>query len=98
MKKEDCKLCWNATKMESSDEPDETYKGWNIWLECPNGGILAVIVQKGEQLFDAPTFLDYEPGERESYGAILAEAQCFIDEIEPEPTYPLLELLEHLKP
>lgn len=99
MKKDDCKLCWNATKMESSsDEPDEAYKGWNIWLECPNGGILAVIVQKGEKLFDAPTFLDYEPGERESYDLILAEAKCFIDQQEPEPTYPLLELLEHLKP
>jgi hypothetical protein len=97
MKKEDCKLCWNATRMESSsDEPDETYKGWNIWLECPNGGILAVIVQKGKQLFDAPTFLDYEPSDRESYDLILAEAQYFIDEQEPEPTYPLLDLLESI--
>jgi hypothetical protein len=82
----------------SSNEPDAVYKGWTIWLECPNGGILAVIVQKGEQLFDTPTFLDYEPGDSESYDAILAEAHAFIDKQEPEPTYPLLELLEDSNP
>jgi hypothetical protein len=96
MNRADCKLEWNATKMESSsDEPDEGYKGWGIWLECPNGGILAAIIQKEEQIYDTLTFLDYEPGEHESYDLILAEAQCFIDELEPEQTYPLLELLEN---
>ncbi len=92
MNKEDCKLCWNATKMEpETDEPDEIYKGWGIWVECPNGGILAVIVQKDDQLFDAATFLDYEGND---FDSVFAEARFFIDEQEPEPTYPLLDLLE----
>ena len=92
MNQSDCKLCWNATKMEpETDEPDEIYKGWGIWVECPNGGIIAVIVQKDDQLFDAATFLDY--GSRD-FESILFEARCFIDEQEPEPTYPLLDLLE----
>jgi hypothetical protein len=95
MNKADCKLCWNATKMEpEADEPDEVYKGWGIWLESPNGGIIAAIVRKEEQLFDSATFLDYDPLDK---GSILAEAHFFIDEQEPEPTYPLLELLELLE-
>lgn len=74
-----------------SGKPDEIYKDWGIWVECPNGGILAVIVQKGDLLFDAATFLDYEP---DDFKSILFEVRCFIDEQEPEPTYPLLDLLE----
>jgi hypothetical protein len=94
MNKEDCKLCWNATKMEpETDEPDEIYKGWGIWLESPNGGIIAAIVRKGEQLFDSATFLDYEGDDG---AAILAEAHLFVDEQEPEPTYPLLDLLDQM--
>jgi hypothetical protein len=96
MNREDCKLEWNATKMESSSgEPDEVYKGWEIWLECPNGGVLAAIIRKEEQIFDTPTFLDYDPGDITASDSILTEARCFIDELEPEPTYPLLELLEN---
>lgn len=62
-------------------EFDEEYKGWKIWLDCPNGEILAVDIlhYERELWLGTPTYEEFEYDDDEK---IIAHAKKLIDEIE----------------
>lgn len=62
-------------------EFDDEYKGWKIWLDCPNGGILAVDILHYERglWLGYPTTEEFEYDDNEG---IVNYARKVIDEIE----------------